>query len=667
MTPRVVIVDDSLTVRMDLAEAFRAAGFETELCGTAAEARVCFAAARPDVVVLDLLLPDGDGIELLGDLRAAEGGDHTVVLMLSSETEVQDRILGLRTGADEYVGKPYDAGHVVARSRELLRARQAAPNLGRPSVLVIDDSPTLCAELGRALESRGYEYLAASSGEEGLRLAADRLPNAIVVDGVLPGIDGATTIRRLRLDAALRSIPCLLLTASDAPGAELHALDAGADAFVRKNQDVEVILARLGAVLRGRRAAPSHEAKSSLGPRKILAVDDSRTYLEELAGLLRGEGYDVVLAPSGEAALDLLAVQQVDCILLDLRMPGIGGEETCRRIKAAPGVRDIPLILLTAVEGREAMLEGLAAGADDYIAKSGEFDVLRARVRTQIRRRQSEGENRRFREELMQSEADGTEARAAKEVAEARAQLVDELERKNEELEAFSYSVSHDLRAPLRAIDGFSQAILEECPDQLDEVGRGYLRRVRGAAQRMAELIDDLLKLARIGAAELLRRRIDLSQIAREVADELRAREPGREVDVRIEPALYADADERLLRIALENLVGNAWKFTAKREHAAIEIGAEQSPAGTSYFVRDDGVGFNAKSAQKLFRPFQRMHAASDFPGTGVGLATVRRIVERHGGRIWVESERDAGATFRFTLARPGSRIAGIAPSHRSS
>src|SRR5882672_9484261 len=257
-------------------------------------------------------------------------------------------------------------------------------------------------------------------------------------------------------------------------------------------------------------------------------------------------------------------------------MPGIGGEETCKRIKAAPGVRDIRLILLTAVEGREAMLEGLAAGADDYIAKSGEFDVLRARVRTQIRRHQSEGENRRFREESMQREADGTEARAAKELAESRAQLVDELERKNEELEAFSYSVSHDLRAPLRAIDGFSQAILEECPDQLDEVGRGYLRRVRGAAQRMAELIDDLLKLARIGAAELVRRRIDLSQIAREVSDELRAREPDRKVDVRVEQALYADADERLLRIALENLIGNAWKFTGKREHAVIEIGAEE-------------------------------------------------------------------------------------------
>jgi two-component system NtrC family sensor kinase len=652
MTPRVVIVDDSLTVRMDLAEAFQAAGFETELCGTAAEARARFAAARPDVVVLDLRLPDGDGIELLAALRSAEGGDNPVVLVLSSETEVRDRIRGLRTGADEYVGKPYDSGYVVARARELLRARQAAPNLGRPTVLVIDDSPTFRAELTRALESQGYECLNASSGEEGLRLAADRLPNAIVVDGVLPGIDGATTIRRLRLDVALRSIPCLLLTASGVPGAELAALEAGADGFVRKDEDVEVILARLGVILRGRRDTPRQDAKSSLGPRKILAVDDSRTYLEELSALLRGEGYDVVLAPSGEQALELLSFQEVDCILLDLMMPGIGGQETCRRIKAAPGVRDIPLILLTAVEGRDAMLEGLAAGADDYISKSGEFDVLRARVRTQIRRRQSESENRRTREELIQREADGTEARSAKELAETRAQLVDELERKNEELEAFSYSVSHDLRAPLRAIDGFSLAILEDYGSRLDDVCRDHLQRVRSATRRMGELIDDLLRLARISAAELVRRDTDLSAIAREIAAELQAREPERDADVRIEAGMHASADGNLVRIALQNLLDNAWKFTGKLERATIEVGAEPAPAGTTYFVRDDGAGFDAKAAAHLFRPFKRMHAASEFSGTGIGLATARRIIDRHGGRIWVESDPGKGATFYFTLAR---------------
>ncbi len=234
--------------------------------------------------------------------------------------------------------------------------------------------------------------------------------------------------------------------------------------------------------------------------------------------MLREEGYDVVLAHSGEEALELLAVQPVDCILLDLMMPGIGGNETCRRIKGAPGMRDIPLIMLTALEDREAMIEGLGAGADDYIAKSSDFEVLRARLRSQIRRRQFEDEHRHLREQLLRSEIEAAEARAARELAETRAALVAELERKNAELEAFSYSVSHDLRAPLRAIDGFSQALLEDYSEKLDATGQDYLRRVRAAAQRMGVLIDDLLELSRVGRSELRRERTDLSTLARSVA-----------------------------------------------------------------------------------------------------------------------------------------------------
>jgi DNA-binding response OmpR family regulator len=659
MNEAVVIVDDSLTVRMDLADAFREAGFLALPCSNVAEARAAQAQAQASVFILDVLLPDGDGVDLLQEIRSSPAGASAVVVMLSSEVEVKDRVRGLQTGADEYVGKPYDAGYLVARVRELLQSRQRS-EAGGTTILVIDDSVTFREELRMAFESAGHRVLTASSGEEGLRVAGAQRPDAIVVDGVLPGIDGATVIRHIRLDAVLRDVPCVLLTASADKGAELRALDAGADTFVRKEEDLDVILAKLSAVLRRTTArTPGDEAtRSLLGPKKILAVDDSATYLHELTDALSGEGYDVVLARSGEEALELLAFQVVDCILLDLVMPGLGGHETCQRIKSAPVVREVPLIMLTALENREAMIQGLGAGADDYISKSSEFDVLKARVRAQIRRKQFEDEHRRIREELLRKELETAEARAANELAQTRAALVEELERKNKELEAFSYSVSHDLRAPLRSIDGFSKALLDHWANALDPKSKDYLGRVRASAQRMGELIDDLLELSRVGRAELRRGHTNLSEIARTVAAELRKRDPDRQIEIEIQDGLVADADRRLMHIVFENLLGNGWKFTVKAEQPRIEVGSSRTDDGIVYFVRDNGAGFDMTYAEKLFRPFQRLHSTADYPGTGIGLATVQRIVDRHGGRVSSEGMVGRGATFYFTLppSRPGVR-----------
>jgi signal transduction histidine kinase len=226
-------------------------------------------------------------------------------------------------------------------------------------------------------------------------------------------------------------------------------------------------------------------------------------------------------------------------------------------------------------------------------------------------------------------------------------QAIDQTVAANRELESFSYSVAHDLRAPLRAIDGFSQALLEDYAAKLDEHGRDYLNRVRGAAQRMGALIDDLLALSRLSRSEMKLERINLSQLGREVAAELSKRDPERAVDFRIDEGLTARADARLVRVALENLLGNAWKFTSKKPAAHIELGARNG----SFFVRDDGVGFDMAHAEKLFGAFQRLHAVRDFEGTGIGLATVARIVHRHGGRVWAEGAVGQGATFFFTLA----------------
>jgi signal transduction histidine kinase len=225
-----------------------------------------------------------------------------------------------------------------------------------------------------------------------------------------------------------------------------------------------------------------------------------------------------------------------------------------------------------------------------------------------------------------------------------------ELELANEGLEAFSSAVAHDLRAPLRWIDGFAQALLEDQGARLDEQGRHQLDRIRQASQRMATLVDDLLSLGRISRAPVVCARVDLGEIAAEIVAELRQRDRGRRVTVEITPGLEAHADPALARIALQNLLGNAWKFTGKKPEARIQLGQAPSATGPAFFVRDDGAGFDMAYAGKLFQPFQRLHGAAEFEGTGVGLATVHRIVSRHGGRIWAEGAPGAGATFFFTL-----------------
>jgi signal transduction histidine kinase len=241
------------------------------------------------------------------------------------------------------------------------------------------------------------------------------------------------------------------------------------------------------------------------------------------------------------------------------------------------------------------------------------------------------------------------EKRVAERTA-ALAQRSTQLESANRELEAFSYSVSHDLRAPLRSIDGFTKALLEDYARTLDSTGKDYLERVRGATQRMSGLIDELLKLSRISRAELHRRPVNLSTWAEEIARDLRTAQPERKANFTIQPGLIAQGSPELLRALLQNLLNNAWKFTRNRDPAQIEFGTQNANGQAIYFVRDNGAGFDMAYVDKLFGAFQRLHSVEEYEGTGIGLATVQRIVHRHGGRVWAEGKLDQGATFYFTL-----------------
>jgi signal transduction histidine kinase len=367
-------------------------------------------------------------------------------------------------------------------------------------------------------------------------------------------------------------------------------------------------------------SAPNESpAISSVRRARILWADDNADMRDYVRRLL-ADRYDVLAVPDGLTALSKAQEEPPDLVLSDVMMPGLDGFGLLRELRKHERTRTIPVILLSARAGEESAVEGLDAGADDYLAKPFSARELLARVRTHL------------------------------ELARVRREWAKELEQANNELEAFSYSVSHDLRAPLRAIDGFSKTLLDEYGKKLDEKACGYLSRVRAGTQRMAALIDDLLNLSRINRAPLRKDSISLTEMARSVTAELQEKEPSRKVLIEIADGLAARGDARLVTVVLVNLLGNAWKFTARQQEAQIAVGQEKKENETVFSVRDNGAGFDMAYADKLFAPFQRLHSDSEFEGTGIGLATVQRIISRHGGRIWAESEVGKGTSFFFTL-----------------
>jgi signal transduction histidine kinase len=399
-----------------------------------------------------------------------------------------------------------------------------------------------------------------------------------------------------------------------------------------------------------------HKMKNNRG--EILIAEDSPTQAEQLRHLLEERAYTVRVAANGDLALASARESKPTLIISDIVMPGMDGYTLCRSIKSDQELKDIPVILLTSLSEPEDVIRGLECGADNFIRKPYDEKYLLSRLDSVLLNQ----ELRRDRKMQM-----GVEVRLGGRryfITSERQQILDllistygeaihlngQLKAANKELEAFSYSVSHDLRAPLRHIDGFSHALLEEYADQLDAQGKDYLQRVRESAQRMAALVDDLLRLSRVTRAEMRHERVNLSDLARDIASELRETQPERRAEFIIAPGIVVEGDGQLLRVVLDNLLGNAWKFTQQRPGTRIEFGETQHEVGMAYGVRDNGAGFDMAYADKLFAPFQRLHTVEEFPGTGIGLATVQRIIHRHGGHVWAEGKVGTGAAFYFTL-----------------
>jgi two-component system sensor histidine kinase/response regulator len=400
-------------------------------------------------------------------------------------------------------------------------------------------------------------------------------------------------------------------------------------------------------------------------PIKILLVDDQADNLLSAGAVLESLGQEVVTAESGREALRHLLDQDFAVIVLDVMMPDMDGFETAALIRERQRSRHTPIIFLTALgRSEEHIRRGYTLGAVDYLSKPFVPEILRTKVGVFVELHRKSGllahqskllerQNSELQEAIHRSRRAEEEIKALNHHLERRIAELDDL---NREMETFSYTVSHDLRGPLSRIAGFSKALLESHRDRLDDQGRLYLERIDYSTRRMNDLVEDLLNFSRLTRLEINEQLVDLSGIVRALAVELGARDPERRVEFVIADGVNAWGDATLLRAALLNLLENSWKFTRKRASARIEFGVADTPHGRAYFLRDDGAGFDMAHAGRLFNPFQRLHKDSEFEGTGIGLATVDRIVRRHGGRIWAEGEIERGAAFYFTLRQEEDR-----------
>ncbi len=393
----------------------------------------------------------------------------------------------------------------------------------------------------------------------------------------------------------------------------------------------------------------------------VLLAEDSPTQAEQLKDLLETRGYAVVLASDGKQALEAARRGKPTLVITDIVMPGMDGYALCRALKSDPALKDVPVIMLTALSSMQEIAKSLECGADNFIRKPYEPANLLSRIDYILSNRALRSERRtqmgleiQFggKKHLITSEREQILDLLVSSYEEA-VQANEGLKLANRELESFAYSVSHDLRSPLRAIGGFSQILQDSCGERLDDEERRLLARIRDNVNKMAQLIEDLLRLSQVGRAPLAAQEIDMAALARSALDEL---QPAPNASCVIEPLPAAWGDPSLIRQVWVNLLSNALKYSSGRDKPVVEVSGRAESGEIVYRVKDNGAGFDMKYADKQFGVFQRLHSGDEFPGTGIGLSIVQRVVARHGGRVWAEGKVDGGAAFSFSLPNAHKR-----------
>jgi len=523
-------------------------------------------------------------------------------------------------------------------------------------ILIAEDCENSRLLLVDQLQIHGYEVESAVNGVDALEKARQSPPDLIVSDILMPEMDGFELCRQVKRDATLRNLPFIFYTATYTGAKDEHfALSLGASRFVIKPEDPSRFLMIIEEVLsdhaKGKLTvldkpiasdeALEHmhaEALTKKLDKKLHEIEKQKEHLQLITDampvLMSDIGKDCRYRYVNKTYEDWYNISRVEIIGKHVR--DIIGEDAFKLIephidRALMGESvKFETRLPTHDDSERYILARYIPHDDDANSAAGFFEL----VSDITERKLAEQELKLHREHLEELVSDRTA----------------QLNASNKELETFCYSVSHDLRSPLRSISGFCQMLKEDYAESLDSTALDYLVRMRKSVHRMDRLIDDLLTLSRVSRCELKQEKVSLSAIALEVAELMKNNYPGRTVDYNIEDKLSVTGDSGLLRVVLENLLDNAWKFTAHTPTPKVEFGSLKEDGKVGFYIRDNGAGFSMNYVNKLFGAFQRLHEANEFPGTGIGLASVQRIIQRHGGEVWAEGEVNKGATFYFTI-----------------